>query len=1260
MDKNYIYEKQKVKGQSFTGTAKIIIQYLINDIKKKPRSFKIGIFSIFLVIGFISAIESAFQLSPVIFLTIGEDQAGDADIVLTPVTFQNRTFFEKNKLIEHNQNNQSAFSSMRLINSSLINDICENIEGIQGCSPRWLLLADLYNSNPETTNHQKFRSYVITIDSVQERSIGVGRRFKGDILNKGEAYVTAPTMRGLNLKEGEKITVNIDMVEAILKNESLFELKLKNQTTEAIYEAFSEQFRKFLLESFPNLMENEEQEVNLNKQQILNIMNTLNKYMDSMQTETNRQAIYFALQMYMEQQGISNKDLNIVNNLEPLFQDGSIKKIVDDFNNASNNLPEDFHLNVTEFSQQITPLIMKAVNFTQDFKVIYSVDSTKGKWASILGNTIVIDSNYILQSAWLSISQTIKNQLDNPDLVSKNPSLSFIKIFYNQFNLSNTIYKRLENLDLNQYAMSSNVIFKDRMHMYTGKSQIQQSIVKLTDKFAKETNDIHPVQSAAPLSIVVSGLLILKMFLDNMIATSIFLLFMLAVLLIYSLMISDVEEKTYEFGMLRALGFKKVSLVYLLIAEGLIFAFPGLGLGLLMAYLVNSIIAFVIFNRSMVVTSYDLHWSAVVLAVCLGIFIPLLSVYLPIQRAMSKTLRDSLDLYHRVINEISVSVQKLERLGISFSQFVNSITLIVTGVVCYYFAPAAFVYQDLALFLAIINIVLILMIIGFTLLLNLTQPFVERIYIKLFLCFFKSSKHLESIITKNMEGHRRRNGKTALMYTVALSFLIFAGTGFKLQSKSIVDNLKSSLGSDLKVSLLRDRRGLDEFGMRQFLDSYMKEFPDHIQAYSFITLPINLFPQLSKPKFSSLSQFPTNRNLELRGIEKNYLSSTYLDFYYPEEFDPKMNFPYLEHDQSVIDAVYGLYTDDGITKLQNSVDFYKVGSNSDIRDQNLMGGGQGNQSEQQEDPNEPLIGQDDNSPINQISRHKFEDKEVKLIIPSGLHYISSVDVNTPCLLNFEGIKYRCRIRNTSRKFPGFRFSSYRQISFYGEILTSTEQLKYLVDTYYYYSGDEDDERVKDFFSKVMPNSTYNIPKTSLNIQFKKSLSQKQREVIGNGLRNYFKSDFTSLFDVNTIIEQVQETLFFIDLFSIVIASISIVLSFFLILVSFVANIKENSWEFGVLRAIGLNKVQITRVYMIESCSLVLASGTIGTIIGLVVAVTLTLQVLMFTELPFRFVFPYEMFLTTFFFGLFIAAAASYTALSEFKDKAISSIVKGLI
>ena len=71
---------------------------------------------------------------------------------------------------------------------------------------------------------------------------------------------------------------------------------------------------------------------------------------------------------------------------------------------------------------------------------------------------------------------------------------------------------------------------------------------------------------------------------------------MLSVLLIYSLLISDVDEKTFEFGMLRALGLKRKSLTLILLFEGLFFAIPGLFLGMLMAFLINTVVAYFIFS----------------------------------------------------------------------------------------------------------------------------------------------------------------------------------------------------------------------------------------------------------------------------------------------------------------------------------------------------------------------------------------------------------------------------------------------------------------------------------------------------------------------------------------------------------------------------------------------------------------------------------------------------------------------------------------
>lgn len=88
--------------------------------------------------------------------------------------------------------------------------------------------------------------------------------------------------------------------------------------------------------------------------------------------------------------------------------------------------------------------------------------------------------------------------------------------------------------------------------------------------------------------------------------------------------------------------------------EGLFFAIPGLTLGLIFAYLINGMVGYFIFDTSTMITTYALHYTAIILALVLGIFIPVFSNYVPIKRALSKTLRDSLDMYHRSINEIAI------------------------------------------------------------------------------------------------------------------------------------------------------------------------------------------------------------------------------------------------------------------------------------------------------------------------------------------------------------------------------------------------------------------------------------------------------------------------------------------------------------------------------------------------------------------------------------------------------------------------------
>ena len=58
-------------------------------------------------------------------------------------------------------------------------------------------------------------------------------------------------------------------------------------------------------------------------------------------------------------------------------------------------------------------------------------------------------------------------------------------------------------------------------------------------------------------------------------------------MLLYSLMLSDVDAKTYQYGMLRALGFKKRMLVGMIFEQSIGFSIPGLLFGTMMAWILN-------------------------------------------------------------------------------------------------------------------------------------------------------------------------------------------------------------------------------------------------------------------------------------------------------------------------------------------------------------------------------------------------------------------------------------------------------------------------------------------------------------------------------------------------------------------------------------------------------------------------------------------------------------------------------------------------
>ena len=214
----------------------------------------------------------------------------------------------------------------------------------------------------------------------------------------------------------------------------------------------------------------------------------------------------------------------------------------------------------------------------------------------------------------------------------------------------------------------------------------------------------------------------ITVFFNSIMTTIVLFLAILCTQLIYSLMLSDVEEKTFEFGMLRALGFNTKNITITIVVQAFTFALPGLVTGILLSSVLNFGVRSVLYYMTNNYSDYWVSQGAIWFGCVIGILMPLVSNIVPIQAALGKNLRASLDLNHRAATEITVQIKKLQDYGLSLPQFIMAIMLVVMGIFTYYVAPTAFLYGKYELFFTILNSVLIMMILGLTFVAILILP----------------------------------------------------------------------------------------------------------------------------------------------------------------------------------------------------------------------------------------------------------------------------------------------------------------------------------------------------------------------------------------------------------------------------------------------------------------------------------------------------------------------------------------------------------
>jgi ABC-type antimicrobial peptide transport system permease subunit len=555
---------------------------------------------------------------------------------------------------------------------------------------------------------------------------------------------------------------------------------------------------KILISNLSNTnLEKSAENINFNLLKNISYLETLINSNDSINNNNNIEN-----SLEKERDFITVKDTKVKINIRSLFQ----------------SLSDDDLVDLTTFKMKL--------------KIKNVIKTESGKWPSLLGNTIAFDSKNAVEYINFNLAEKLKF------LIKKNLNIDVaLDTLLTNLNKTNT-------LKINEYTPFVNILLKEKFEIYKNDENNQRrKFAKITDNISKKLGLQYPVISQIPLYTGFKIFNIVKIFLKNIFNSIIFFLWILSFMLVYSLILSNVDEKNYEFGMLRSLGFKKSNLISVIIFQSLMFSIPAILISLLLASLANIPVMLFFFYFAGIETNLFLSKPTIVLGILAGLTLPLVSSYFPVKKALSANLKDSLSIFNKKISDVSVSIVKLEKMGISPSLFLTSLILIILGFLTYYVAPLSFLNMDFSTFLFILNAILIMMIIGLILLMQIFVPKIQKWILNILMLLCRKDKNLKFVIEKNLDGHFSRNQKSSIMFMIALSFVIFAGCTILLICNFIVSASKNVFGSDIWVGQLDDNDSLDEKELVRYLLDFESKFPYSIRNYTFISMDMRDFLQ---------------------------------------------------------------------------------------------------------------------------------------------------------------------------------------------------------------------------------------------------------------------------------------------------------------------------------------------------------------------------------------------------------------------------------
>ncbi|OUM64971.1 hypothetical protein PIROE2DRAFT_8115, partial [Piromyces sp. E2] len=895
------------------------------------------------------------------------------------------------------------------------------------------------------------------------------------------------------------------------------------------------------------------------------------------------------------------------------FEVTLLNSVIDEIIKSTENSKDEYQQKVNQYLKK--PNSIKAINnnfdkliknglvITNNYLVVDAIDKSYGMFPSTLGNVGVIEIDQIKNLIVKAVESVVRKMINSSYPINISFDASKIEEI-------NELFNPVEN------ALMIIVTMKNRMETYTkSHANAKKDIMRFTDEVAKSLGFEFTAEYTSVLFLAVNSSEVLMVFLDELFFSIISVLCLLMVILIYSLLMTDVEEKTFEYGMIRSLGLHHSSLF---------FSIPGIILGVFFCKIIYIPVDYIISQYAETSINVTITPSALILGIGIGFFIPVFGIVGLVKRALTKTLRDALDIYHHVVSETQVKIQKLEDIGMSLPEIAISIIMVVIGFGVYYGIPTAFVSQNYSLFFRFLTLLLLIMILGETLLGQVVNNILEKLCVSLVI--WGSNKKLKIVVRKNLENHFSRNSKTSVMFSLCLAYIIFAAALFSLMGGSLTRQIEWTTGADIAISANEISYPLPEEQIRNIIEQNLLTDEDLIEEYSFVTFPISANNCVVSTVMCPVSGI-TSQHVSLYGVEPNILKTLLTKYYMVESYDYKYiidNDPIASLNQTIDPQKdYAKF----IPELFESINSGKTTTKGRINYYYPL-----NATRTYTKAYPILVGK------NYISTTYSEPNEwTPMVIDSYDNDISEVYLLKPiAVLN---------------KFPGFKGISSGDIlgGEYVAFISMNHYEDFLNKTYEYLYEANPSPKIKEIYKK--PDT---VLKQYLFIKVTEDATDFQIEDIINNILRYI--DDSTKYNVNNLRHSVKSTNSIAELLNKIfyfIAFLGIFMCSFMCYLSFTANLKENSWEFGILRSIGLSAIEVINVYIYEAICIILSCVVVGTFIGVCSATILTMQFNLFMQLPFTLSFPYFMFFEMVFLSLVVAIIGSYVPGKQYAEKPIN-------